>query len=230
MAKKVKKIVMKGLLKKIEPITTEVEIDPNIFGVDKLTVRSNLNMGDAFNFVRLIVDTCIGGENMEYNPEYFEFAVRLYTMYYYADVDMTKDIQGAYYALFGTDIYDKVFNEIDVEQYTDLRLSAENQVEYMKRISIESIGSKVNDVMNGLASLLEGSDELSRVLSDGEFKAAVERLAGSEIGQAIMSENVDGNNEMLEAKERLSKLPVMTEDDAERIRQMVRDMSKMKET
>lgn len=224
-SKKAKKIVMKGLMKKIEPVVTEVEIDASIFGVDKLSVKSTLDMGEAFSFVQVVADSCIGTEDMEYNPEYFEFAMMLYTMYYYADVDMTKDIQGAYYAMYHTDIYLKVMAQINIDQYDDLRESAMKRVEHARSVAVESIGSKVNDVMNGLSALVQGSEEMNRVLNDEDFKQAVERIAGTGFGDVVMSSDENASESMRQLRERANALPTMTGEDVKRIRNMVREAS-----
>lgn len=177
-----KKYTINTLMQSI-PEVNKVELKPEgeCFKDVVIQVRTTLPLEDAMGFVRDIVATCIDDENAEYSPELFDFAVRLYTLMYYANIDLSKDAKKAYQILYNTGIFDQVSESVQAEQLVDLIEAAEKKIEHWKNILSSSIAGKVSDLMKKMDEVMSGSEQMIEAIDGEEFKAAVARLADSGI-------------------------------------------------
>lgn len=173
-----KKYTINTLMQSI-PEVNKVELKPEgeCFKDVVIQVRTTLPLEDAMGFVRDIAATCIDDENAEYSPELFDFAVRLYTLMYYANVDLSKDAKKAYQILYNTGIFDQVSESVQAEQLVDLIEAAEKKIEHWKNILSSSVAGKVSDLMKKMDEVMSGSEQMMEAIDGEEFKAAVARLA-----------------------------------------------------
>lgn len=175
-----KKYTINTLMQSI-PDVNKVELKPEgeCFKDVVIQVRTTLPLEDAMGFVRDIAATCIDDENAEYSPELFDFAVRLYTLMYYANIDLSKDAKKAYQILYNTGIFDQVSESVQAEQLVDLIEAAEKKIEHWKNILSSSVAGKVSDLMKKMDEVMSGSEQMMEAIDGEEFKAAVARLADS---------------------------------------------------
>lgn len=173
-----KKYTINTLMQSI-PDVNKVELKPEggCFKDVVIQVRTTLPLEDAMGFVRDIAATCIDDENAEYSPELFDFAVRLYTLMYYANIDLSKDAKKAYQILYNTGIFDQVSESVQAEQLVDLIEAAEKKIEHWKNILSSSVAGKVSDLMKKMDEVMSGSEQMMEAIDGEEFKAAVARLA-----------------------------------------------------
>lgn len=73
----------------------------------QLVVRHSLGINEYISLIRSIVADC-GPKDGEVAYELFDFSVRLNVVLAYAFVELPEDIEGAFYILYNSDLYDTV--------------------------------------------------------------------------------------------------------------------------
>lgn len=177
-----KKFTINTLMASIPEINKiDVKLEGEFFKDITLQVRRTLPLEDAMNFVRDIVATCIDDEQAEFLPELFDFAVRMYVVMYYANVDLSKDAKKAYRILYDTDLFEQVYAHVNTAQSSNLILSAEKRIEHWKNILSSSVAGKVTEMMHKMEDVVASSAEMAETIDSEDFKAAVMRLADAGI-------------------------------------------------
>lgn len=177
-----KKLTVSGLMESMpEPNVVEMKPEGACFKDVTLQVRRTLPLDDAMRFVQDISATCIDDEQAEYSPELFDFAMRLYILMHYANVDLTKDVKKAYRILYETTIFQQVYAYVDSEQCSNLIASAEKRISHWTSIMAASVASKVMELLKNVEDVMAGSEQMMETISGEDFKAAVNRLADTGI-------------------------------------------------
>lgn len=164
-----------------EVIKTDVKLVEECFKDVTLQVRRTLPLDDAMKFVNDISATCIDEEEAAYMPELFDFAVRMFILKYYANVDLTKDVKKAYQILYSTTLFEQVYANINTVQSTNLLIAAEKRIDHWKNILASTLAGKVTKMMHRLEDVMTGSDKMMEAIDSSEFKEAVKRLTESGI-------------------------------------------------
>lgn len=179
-----KKHTIKTLMESIPEFntnTTELKLEGDYFKDITLRIQYTLPLEDAVGFVKDVTATCVDDEQVEYMPELFDFAMRMYVLMYYANVDLSKDVKKAYRILYGTTIFEQVCECINPAQYDDLISSAEKRIEHWKNIISSSVAGKVSEMMSKLDEVMSSGREVMDAFNGDEFKSAVARLADAGI-------------------------------------------------
>lgn len=175
-----KKFTINTLMESIPEVNkTDVKLEGEYFKDVVVQVRRTLPLEDAMNFVKDITATCIDDEQAEFMPELFDFAVRMYVVMYYANVDLSKDVKKAYRILYDTTLFEQVYAHVNTAQSTNLILSAEKRIEHWKNILSSSLAGKVSEMLRKMEDVMAGSEEMMTAIDGDEFKAAVARLSDS---------------------------------------------------
>lgn len=172
-----KKFTINTLMKAIPEINkTDIKLEGEFFKDVTIQVRRTLPLEDAVVFVKNIVATCVDDEQAEFMPELFDFAVRMYVVLYYANVDLTKDVKKAYRILYDTTLFEQVSSHVNSEQISNLILAAKQRLEHWKNILSSSVAEKVSEMMHKMEEVMAGSEEMMETIEGDDFKAAVARL------------------------------------------------------
>ena len=175
-----KKFTINTLMESIPEVNkTDVKLEGEYFKDVTVQVRRTLPLEDAMNFVKDITATCIDDEQAEFMPELFDFAVRMYVVMYYANVDLSKDVKKAYRILYDTTLFEQVYAHVNTAQSTNLILSAEKRIEHWKNILSSSLAGKVSEMLRKMEDVMAGSEVMMAAIDGDEFKAAVARLSDS---------------------------------------------------
>ena len=175
-----KKFTINTLMESIPEVNkTDVKLEGEYFKDVTVQVRRTLPLEDAMNFVKDITATCIDDEQAEFMPELFDFAVRMYVVMYYANVDLSKDVKKAYRILYDTTLFEQVYAHVNTAQCTNLILSAEKRIEHWKNILSSSLAGKVSEMLRKMEDVMAGSEVMMAAIDGDEFKAAVARLSDS---------------------------------------------------
>ena len=175
-----KKFTINTLMESIPEVNkTDIKLEGEYFKNVTVQVRRTLPLEDAMNFVKDITATCIDDEQAEFMPELFDFAVRMYIVMYYANIDLSKDVKKAYRILYDTTLFEQVYAHVNTVQSTNLILSAEKRIEHWKNILSSSLAGKVSEMLRKMEDVMAGSEEMMAAIDGDEFKAAVARLSDS---------------------------------------------------
>lgn len=156
---------------------SEVKLDGDMFKDVSITVKRTLTLDEALGFVQSIVSLCTDDEDASYSPELFDFAVRMYVVMYYSNIDLSKDAKKAYRVLYNTNLFEQIYAHVESQQAGNLILSAERKIDHWRNIMSASVASKVSDMMKKMDAVIDGSEQMLEAIDGNEFKAAVDRLA-----------------------------------------------------
>lgn len=160
---------------------TEVKPEGDCFKDVIIQVRRTLPLEDAVRFVKDITMTCIDDDNAEYSPELFDFAMRLYVLMYYANIDLTKDVKKAYTILYDTSLFNQIVPWVNNEQLNALIKSAGERIEHWKSIISSSVAGKVSTIMHKMDEMMSGGAEMMEAIDSDGFKEAIARLTDAGI-------------------------------------------------
>lgn len=196
-----KKFSINTLMNSIPEVNkADVKLEGEHFKDVTLQVRRTLPLEDAMNFVKDITATCIDDEQAEFMPELFDFAVRMYIVMYYANVDLSKDVKKAYRILYDTTLFEQVYSHVNTAQCTNLILSAEKRIEHWKNILSSSVAGKVSELMHKMEEVMAGSAEMMTAIDGAEFKEAVARLSEAGIlRQGALADTGNMNDSIMES-------------------------------
>lgn len=166
----------------------------------EIEVKNKLGFKDAMKFVRDIAASCVDPESGSYNPEGFDFAMRVNTLVYYAGFAAPKDVAKAYQVVYGTEIYGAIVGAIDSYQHQILMDAAADRVEYAKELMVSAQATGVNDliakmddvIQNGNETISElKGDEVKRMIDElSELSGKIEQAAAAQEEAGIASDNI----------------------------------------
>lgn len=175
-----KKFTINTLMESIPEVNkADIKLEGEYFKDVTVQVRRTLPLEDAMNFVKDIAATCIDDEQAEFMPELFDFAVRMYIVMYYANIDLSKDVKKAYRILYDTTLFEQVYAHVNTTQSTNLILSAEKRIEHWKNILSSSLAGKVSEMLRKMEDVMAGSEAMMATIDGDDFKDAVARLSDS---------------------------------------------------
>lgn len=149
----------------VKPVINTVTVN-NI----EVPVKSYIGLVDMIKFVREVRDSCFEDETMEYLPEAKDFAIRINTLVYYAGVAVPTDTSKAYDLLYGTDIYNMVFEHIDDHQYYQIMCSIDDAIEHKRELIRESHASEGREILGKINELIDSTDDAVDKMNSDEFR------------------------------------------------------------
>ncbi len=169
---------LKNMVKAVPETTiTDVIIAGSEYFNDMtLSVKKNLPLKEAMGFVGDLVTTCIDEEKGEFMPEWFDFAVRIYVLVYYAGIEMPRNVSAAYAILYETDLFDRIFPIIDKRQFDVLVNAATSRIEHWRNMMVSTSAAQILKLIQKMDEMMEGSKDVMEKLDDTSFKDAMERL------------------------------------------------------
>lgn len=159
-------------MKEAEPTT--LDIGDGI----TLQVKRTLPLNDAISFIEEIVGANINTDEGTYTPEAYDFSMRVAVLHFYAGIDFpkSKDTAKAYRVVYETDLFGKVFDLIDQNQFDILLRAADERIKHecdlMSSVAMQQ-AEKILDKMN---DIFEESSEVMEELDSDDFRTALSNM------------------------------------------------------
>lgn len=173
MAAKSKKVTF-NMINATLPKTETHEV---VFGDFVLEVKEYLTFAEATQFVTDAYSFCFDADTNEYVPEARDMAIRFATLFYYANIEMPKDLSKAYNVAYGTTLYQDVCFHINDEQYTTLIAAFDERVEYSKAMNISAAVTHVNELLKAMDDMMSGSAKVLDAYNSPEFAEAITSIS-----------------------------------------------------
>lgn len=163
-------------MNKAEPV--EVEIAEGCFAGMKIHIQRNLGIVDASSFVEEVVSSVVSMDDMTYQPEFFDFVVRLATLEYYAGFERGEcHAEKLYDFVYRTNIYDLVHEHIDHVQYYDLVNGVRDKIEYIRNLQSSAMSLKADELLSTMSDMVSTGNDAIKAIDTQEFKDAVAAFA-----------------------------------------------------
>lgn len=172
---KTNKVTFGMIAAKMSPVNTkEIEIADDM----KISVVYTLPMKDAFAFVNDVASACVNTSDEKYMPEVHDFAVRVSVLRWYAGIDMPKgkDMEKAYRVVYETDLFNKVFDEINHDQFDILLCAADERIKFECDAMMATATQSVSKLVAKMDDMVSGSAEIMKQFESEDFKATLENM------------------------------------------------------
>lgn len=171
-----------------------VKLDTECYGIEELKVKHYLDVSDMSGFVKSVVDMVIDYDASEYSAELFDLAIRLAVMHYYAGIPFPNEDQivHSYNVLYGTDLYWKIYSQVDIDQISVMRDAIHEKVDFYKQLMLSVTAGKMGDLLAKMDDVLSISGEMSDTLLSGDFMTSLDNLAS--LAETLSGENGRADN------------------------------------
>ena len=173
-------------------INKDNEVDVVLNNTDDVTftIKRFLGIQDAISFVANVVESCINGENAEYLPESYDFAIRLNVIKFYTNLRLPSSMDKQYTLMYNTTAFDQVLREINIDQYASLTDAIDKKIKFTIDTMSSMYASKINEVIELFNDLLESSNEVSKNLDQGMVVDLMNKLNAKKATEDVNNNTV----------------------------------------
>lgn len=140
-----------------------------------LIIKKNISLEETMNFVEYVTELCFSETTHTYMPEVRDFAIKMFLIEHYTNIDLPQDIEKKYEFVYSTDIFQTVINNIDPYQFNEIIHSIDTKLDYMADANIEAFNNQVAEV----AKLIEQFGTLFSDAFDGVDSDTISKLVNS---------------------------------------------------
>lgn len=127
-----------------------------------IVYKTILNFDEAIQFSTSVTSSCIGDEG-EYIPEAYDYAVRSCVIGFYTNVDLPENNDERYALLYNTPLYKLVMSKINRQQFNAIKKSIDDRIDYMIKSNIKKFEEQLAQVVQ----MLESVSKQSSAMFDG---------------------------------------------------------------
>ncbi len=152
------------------------------FGTDGqfvMQVKHRLDFQEAVQFVRSVAGSCVDENNGEYNPELFDFAVRVNILTEYAGVtglDADK-MDRAFRVVYESPLVQMVTELIDNDQLGRLVEEARERMEYLANAMANASAARMSELVARMDAMIDSGKEAMEMLDSDSFKEMLRQAA-----------------------------------------------------
>lgn len=154
----------------------KVRLDDTCFAGSNIEVTPTLDMGSAMSFARAIADDCTDYEQAQYMPEIFDFSVRVHTVEFFTNMEVSTNMDVMYEILYRTSLFDTIFDHVNQDQFRMLVSQAQELVNFKREMLISTAAKHVKEVVDMLAEFAGGVEKLTTLTGSKDFQDYMERL------------------------------------------------------
>lgn len=154
---------MKDFNKKITAESVYPEYKEEKFYQDgDVTYKTILNFDEAIQFSTNVASSCIGDDG-EYIPEAYDYAIRSCVIGYYTNVELPENNDDRYALLYNTPLYKLTMSKINRQQFNAIKKSIDDRIDYTVKSNIKKFEEQLAQVVQ----ILESVSKQSSAMFDG---------------------------------------------------------------
>ena len=140
-----------------ENVITETLVDTEDVTIQ---IKKTISLPEMMLFIREVVEACIDGENGEYIPEAYDFAIRTAVLTHYANFAMPGNLEKQYWLVYNTKAFQQVMNHINEQQFGDIIRAIDRKVKFMLDVMSSAAVSKINEVIAKFNDIAETGEKV----------------------------------------------------------------------
>lgn len=140
-----------------ENVITETLVDTEDVTIQ---IKKTISLPEMMLFVQEVVEACIDGENGEYIPEAYDFAIRTAVLTHYANFAMPGNLEKQYWLVYNTRAFQQVMNHINEQQFGDIIRAIDRKVKFMLDVMSSAAVSKINEVIAKFNDIAETGEKV----------------------------------------------------------------------
>lgn len=177
-------------------------ISKTLIGTKNVTIRINktIALNEMILFVQEVVESCIDGENGEYIPEAYDFAIRSAVLTYYANFTMPENMDERYWLLYNSHAFQQVLENINTDQFNAIIKAIDSKIKYMLDTMSSSAVAKINEIVGRFDEITTMSKNMFNGVSSDDMSKFVKGVARlkdikeEDIAKAIINSKNGENN------------------------------------
>lgn len=176
MAKDIKRV---SINKFEQALNTENIITETLVDTEDVTIqiKKTITLPEMMLFVQEVIEACIDGENGEYIPEAYDFAVRSAVLTRYANFAMPANLDKQYWLVYNTRAFQQVINHINEYQFNDIIRAIDRKIKYMLDVMSSAAVSKIHEVIDKFNDIAETGEKVFGGASADEMANFVNGVA-----------------------------------------------------
>lgn len=137
-------------------------ITETLVGTEDVTIqiKETITLPEMILFVREVVEACIDGENGEYIPEAYDFAIRSAVLTRYANFAMPANLDKQYWLAYNTRAFEQVISNINEYQFNDIIKAIDRKIKYMLDVMSSTAVSKIHEVIDKFNEIAETGERI----------------------------------------------------------------------
>lgn len=137
-------------------------ITETLVGTEDVTIRikETITLPEMILFVQEVVEACIDGENGEYIPEAYDFAIRSAVLTRYANFAMPANLDKQYWLVYNTRAFEQVISNINEYQFNDIIKAIDRKIKYMLDVMSSTAVSKIHEVIDKFNEIAETGERI----------------------------------------------------------------------
>ena len=143
----------------------------------ELMVRRTITLAETMEFVKFVTDICFADETNEYIPEVRDYAIKLFILEHYTNLDLPEETEKKYAIIYQTDIMPTVLNMLDGQQFNDIIRAIDTKLDYMAESNIEAITKHMNEAMTLIENFGKQFSELFGDVDQESMTKIIDSLA-----------------------------------------------------
>lgn len=145
----------------------------------EISVKSCLTLDEAKMFVKTVSDACASFSTAAYEPEFYDFALKLSTLVFYAGISVPTDLYKAHDVIYNTNIYDVVLGKINGEQYRVLCDAINRRIDYVVNTFVSVQAARLNEVIERINGVFDESNKVISAITSQEFVSQLNEAVNS---------------------------------------------------
>lgn len=174
----------------------------------EINVKSCLALDEAKMFVKSVSEACASISTAAYEPEFYDFALKLSTLVFYAGISVPSDLYKAHDVIYNTNIYDVVLEKINSKQYQVLCDAINQRINYVVNTFVSTQAARLNDVIEKINGVFDESNKVIGAITSQEFIGQL-----NEAVNTISKNSADGNSDDVEVVDENDNIIVFSKEE-----------------
>lgn len=137
----------------------------------------------------------------DFHPELADFAFRNNIIDRYTNIRMPVSNIKKYDMLYGTDVFDVVYEHINQHQADQIHMSSKRKIDYVANAGVAAVRSGINKVVEDIGSLGQGFADLFANVDANDlsaltdFASKIANIDEVEVAHNLLKVNAEGSDE-----------------------------------
>lgn len=165
-----------------------------------IDVKRFLSAKDAMGFINDIIDGCVD-ENGNYFPEVLDFVRRKAFICYYTNIELPEETMAEYKILYGTELYNKVYEQVDLDQLDVLWSAVNERINMIKNDRMMAVEKRMAEIYAMMGNLTDILNKTVGEVTGEQISDFIKTLANSTVDESkIVSALLDEKEKRKEAQ------------------------------
>lgn len=140
--------------------------------------------------VSRVAESCFS-EKGEYLPEMKDFALRLFTILGYTNINLpaayelnTESINDIYKIIYLSGLYELILENINWPQFDEIKRSIDERITYLIRVNLNDLKSEIDKAVSGISEISDSLEDVFNNISIEDIEKIASAIDGNKIDES----------------------------------------------